>query len=157
TLALISNGRIVLWDVKTRKERTVIPLSGWRVLSVAFAPDGNSLAAGGSIEGKDKPPTCAWRGWDTATGREKPIPTEDMPGEIHSVAFSSKWVAFGGGHRWREAFQANNPVKRKGVLRLWKIASGRAPVALPVTQDFVHGVAFAPDGKTLACAGVKSK
>jgi WD40 repeat protein len=98
---------------------------------VAFSPDGNTLAAGGS---SDRGLTCAW---DPATGfRLARLRHGD--GGIGSVAFSpdGKILAVG---------------DRNGITFLWKPSAVKLLGQLhDPGQSGVSSVAFSPDGKTLA-------
>ena len=97
-------------------------------LSVAFSPDGKTLASGGW----DK----TVRLWDVATGTEKKILRGHLD-SIHSVAFSpdGKTLASGG---WDK------------TVRLWDVATGTEKKILRGHLDSIYSVAFSPDGKTLA-------
>src|SRR4029079_14867426 len=53
---------VQLWDLATRKERSRFPTNGYRILSVAFSPDGRRAAAG------DAKGTA--RIWDLASGKQ---------------------------------------------------------------------------------------
>ena len=122
-----SDGTLLLWDVATHRPignpLGNLPL-GW-VPSVAFSPDGKTLASGGNFG--------VWL-WDVATHRKIGSPLGD--GWAGSVAFSpdGKTLAISG----------------YGV-RLWDVAT-RQPIGKPLTgiTGLVNSVAFSPDGKTLA-------
>jgi WD40 repeat protein len=87
-------GGVVLWDVATRKRllEDPLPMKEGSVLSVAFSPDGKTLAAGYGDSGEVL--GVARRGggvvlWDVATRKrllEDPLPMKE--GGVHSVAFS---------------------------------------------------------------------
>jgi WD40 repeat protein len=113
------------------------------VSSVAFSPDGHTLAAGYAdhIVGL----------WEVATGRQ--IATlaghtpftgrsslTDHPSGIQSVAFSPDGhiLATGGGDY---------------TVRLWEVATGRQIATLAGHTTGVLSVAFSPDGHTLATGG----
>lgn len=93
--------------------------------SVAFSPDGKTLAAGTHVGAQL---------WNVATGRQ--ITTPDVGGSVFSVVFSpdGKTLATG---------------TRTGT-RLWNVATGKQTATLNANSGDVLAVAFSPDGKTLA-------
>jgi transcriptional regulator with XRE-family HTH domain len=98
------------------------------VYSVAFSPDGKTLAAGsddGSI-----------RSWDLAT--RQPRRPVTATGSVYSVAFSPDGKSLAAG-------------SNDGSVRLWDVAtSQQAGGALTAHTSRVDSVAFSRDGKTLA-------
>jgi WD40 repeat protein len=100
------------------------------VWSVAFSPDGKTLATG------DDDGTA--RLWATATGR----PIRVLHGHswyVYSLAFSpdGKTLATAGGD---------------AVIQLWDPKTGQILHTLRGHTSYIYGVAFSPDGKTLASA-----
>ncbi len=131
---------IRLWDVRGpgRPRPLPRPLAGHEaaVLTVAFAPDGRTVASGaedGTV-----------RLWDV-TDPDRPAPAATLrdahPGGVLTVAFSpdGRTLATGG---------ADDRV------RLWEVRGPDdvRPVGAPLTghTDWVGSVAFSPDGNTLA-------
>jgi hypothetical protein len=121
------------------------------VNSVAFSPDGKTLAAGLKL-------------WDLSTGKAKPSLKgldPDERGMVNSVVFSpdGKTLAAGGGYV--------TTIGRPGLgwVRLWEVATGRLRFSVKGQEfsdqdpdsggpEMVQSVAFSPDGKTLATASV---
>ncbi|GGN47191.1 nSTAND1 domain-containing NTPase [Streptomyces fuscichromogenes] len=99
-----------------------------QVYSVAFSPDGRTLATG-STDGTA-------RLWDVATGKPRTT-LRGHRGEVWSVAFSpdGRTLATGG---------------TDDTARLWDVATGKNSAVLKGHTDQVNSVAFSPDGRTLA-------
>ena len=100
------------------------------VVSVAFSPDGKTLASAGN----DK----TIKLWDTATrqGLATLLGHSDL---VKSVAFSSDG-------------QILVSVSRDGTVKLWDIATRKQLVTLELDLSYFASVAFSPDGQTLAFA-----
>jgi WD40 repeat protein len=167
---------ILLWDVGAGRERARLRGHTSPVLSLAFAPDGRSLASGG---GPRDPVIILW---DLATGR--PRRRLDVPfGEISSLAYSPDggwlistsyrerlarlWDLEGGrrdriidGHSQGNQPMAFSPDGRilamadDGAVRLRDVATGAEVSRLGEPDDRLFGLAFSPDGKVLAATGI---
>ena len=105
------------------------------VLSVAYSPDGKTLAS-----------ACAdhtIKLWDVATGKERTI-LGGLTGE--SVAFSPDGKTL--------ASASCGYSKQAGEIKLWDVATGAERATLKGHKDVVCSVAYSPDGKTLASGSV---
>jgi RNA polymerase sigma factor (sigma-70 family) len=128
-----------LIDVGTGEEKRTFAHTG-AVAACVFSPDGKLMAAGGyEHEGG----VYYARLWEIATGKELrrfAIGTE-LNRPIGALAFSHDGTKLAGGS-WRD-----------GRLLLFEVATGKELKAFPKIGEDIQGVAFAPDGKTVAAAG----
>ncbi len=131
-----TDGNVVIWDARTGKIKHRFAHPTMLVTSVAFSPDGRTLAAGFHPH-----PANAVILWDVATGKEiRRIAMESSPSR---VAFSpdGKTLAVGEGVNLTYHFFDVKTWSEQGSV-CWYLGFGLSPVDLPFR--------FSPDGKHFA-------
>jgi WD40 repeat protein len=173
-------GIVIVWDVANRRKLSqTIDKVNDGAISLAFSPDGRTIAVGSGVRNI--------RLVDTASGRLVGPVLVGPPGQVARVVFRpdgkrlASWNDSGvvlewdlgatlPGHIddvWTIAFSPDGTllasgscesrVERncvRGEIRLWNL-TGRRPQRPPIVahSDGVTSLAFAPDGRTLASGG----
>ena len=131
-LAVASQTGIWIYDVQTGKELALLTGHTGRINSIAFSPDGRTLASGSSDN-----TVCLWNASTrTETGR-----LEGHTAAVNSVSFSPD------GHS----------LLSKGddkTLRLWDVGTQMQIYTLEGHTGSIESVSFSPDGQTLASGGI---
>jgi RNA polymerase sigma factor (sigma-70 family) len=130
---------IQLIDVETGKVvRTFAP--GAAASACVFSADGKLMATGGYEQEKG---VYFARLWEVATGKElrRFAIGYELNRPVGALAFSHDGTKLAGAS-WRD-----------GRLRLFEVATGKELHVFPKIGEDIRGIAFAPDGKTVAAAG----
>jgi WD40 repeat protein/serine/threonine protein kinase len=134
------DGTVRLWDSVTREDLRLLGESKHAMYSLDYEPGGKRLATGGE-DGEV-------RIWEIETGalvRTLPRGTET----IYALRYSPDGRVLASGHGF-PAWESVTHMRGKGVIRLWDPATGRLTRTLRGHSQNVMGIAFSPDGKTLA-------
>lgn len=124
-----TDGGVAFWDAQVGKRRSNVKAHVATVLSVAFSPDGATLASGS----EDR----SLRLWDVATGNE--LRRVSGAASVLSVRFSpdGAWLASAGADR---------------VVTIREAQSLKAVATLEGHEEPICAVRFSPDGAILASA-----
>ena len=131
---------VEFWDRETGQRLPTLHRTENVVWGLAFSPDGTELALGGTN------PQVEVR--DAQTGAVLWSKHEPTLPQAMSIAFSpdGKALAVGfGQYSQQEAFQ----------VKLYEVETGRETAAFPGPRGGVNDLAFHPDGRHLAVAGVE--
>ena len=127
------DGTVRLWDVKTGEQKQVFTRHEGLIFSVAFSPDGRTLAIGD---------VSVIRLRDAMTGGQKRVFT-GHEGLIFSVAFSPDGRTLASG-------------SSDNTVRLWDVKTSEPKRTLTGHTHYVSSVAFSPDGVTVASGSYDS-
>lgn len=127
-------GQAILWDVRTGGRR--LTMTGYRdgVSSVAFSPDGKTLATSGYL--------AELKLWDLRTGTVRHA--IDTPGVIEKVVFSPDGTSVAAG------IWITNEDRTAGEAKIWRATTGEETSRFTGHAEGVRCLAFSPDGKLLA-------
>ncbi len=125
------DGTIIIWDLATGRTQHRLDAPGGPVISLAYSPNGSLLVSAG---------LCApsIRLWDPKSGRSYgSIGSRTCAASLNPVDLSrdGQMLAF---------------ADALGQVELWNVATGRQLGCLDHPGERLRGVAFSPDGTTLA-------
>ena len=131
------DAKIRLWDVQTQRQICVLNTKAGGVSSIAFRPDGQTLASlNGGLDGRHKGGDMAVRLWNVKTRKQIAV-SQNHTAAINSVALSPDGALLASGHH-------------DGVVRLWDMQTQKQIATLTGHKAAVRSVAFSPDGTLLA-------
>jgi WD40 repeat protein len=133
--AIATNYGVALYDARTRQQLRFIETAGY-VRSLAFSPDGVSLAVG-THDGQVII-------WEVASGRLLHT-FADNPGPVTNVRWSP-----GGRLLAVQSEIPNGGIPPVRVAKVWDVATARVALDLQGGIDQQPAVAFSPDGQLLA-------
>ena len=129
---------IRLWNIETGQYKITLENPAFLANSIAFSPDGDTIAIGGWDRGLS---TGTVRLWDAATGEHKETLIEEDTNSVFTVAYSPDGASLVSG-------------SKDGTILLWDTATYQLKAELTGYSD---AIAFSPDSSTLAIAGQDRK
>jgi WD40 repeat protein len=127
---------LCVWDVRSGAPMHLPPTKAPAVQSIAFSPDGKTLAVAYRLSSKIAL-------WDATRWRNPrmttPAPSRQSLTDFYSLAYApnGKWLAAG---------------NSDGRVMLWNTQTRRRPRLLKQLTGVINSIAFSPDGNLLAAA-----
>jgi WD40 repeat protein len=136
---------VTVWDAITGREVRTLRGCADEIYKVAYSPDGKQLAASSGSRQNKMPGEV--RIWDPDSGREL-FTLRGHSEAVLGLAYSpdgSRLASSSGVHMGTEA-------KHPGEVKLWDTITGQELLTLRGAGSRILGVAFSPDGTSLAAA-----
>ena len=164
---------VEVWDAATGEDKAILIGHPWRVNSIAYSPDGETIA------------TTGWhrdntvRLWDTQTGQNIFTSRMQMPwdtfvifspdGTTYTAAAADHTVHLWNGktgkhkitltgHTKQVSCAAYSPDSKTiatgsydGTIRLWDATTGNHKTTLTSDKESVTSIGYSPDGNTIVC------
>jgi WD40 repeat protein/serine/threonine protein kinase len=137
TSGAASSSLLTVYDAATGQPLWQVSEPGVNILSVAYAPDGQTLATG--CGGFNSYGGIGFLRLRDATTGESIRQLPGGPGGVASLAFSPDGSQLAAANR--------------GLVDVWKVAEGTLAFRLAGHVGFVYAVAFSPDGRWIASGG----
>ena len=164
---------VTVWDVATGEDKAILIRHTTRVNSIAYSPDGETIATGGGHRDNTV------RLWDTQTGQNiftSRIQTKwgtfvifSPDGTTYAAAAADNTVHLWNGktgnhkitltgHTKQVACAAYSPDSSTiatgsydGTIRLWDVTTGTHQTTLTSDEESVTSIGYSPDGNTIVC------
>jgi WD40 repeat protein len=133
-----------LWDVASQDLTDTLTPPGGPVNAIAFSSDGKTLAAGSSST------SVQVTQWQYASGTQTgALSTAALPSGAVAFSPDGKTLAGGGNN------QLWNTGQSTPLVLQWDVASGRLVSSFDTGSETIYSVAYSPNGKLLAVAGIE--
>lgn len=137
TIAGLSYGNIYLWDLESGNRLTGLRLHGASPRSIEFSPDNQTLAVG------DSDGIVTLR--NTKTGSTIAM-LSGMDGDVNNLSFSPDGTIIA----FTSYCYSCPPDKQNSIIQVWDVKTAKPLYVLQGHTGPVKGLAFSPDGTTLA-------
>jgi WD40 repeat protein len=171
-----TGGAVTLWDVQGKKPRATLQGQHYTVLSLAFSPDGKTLASA-APQRQGNVASSIVHLWDVEKGQLRVTLTDPAPGApLYSPDGKTLFTAPGIGEKdvllWdpetgkKKGRLSGGPAattlavspdggtlisgSTDGSIRFWDLAKGEETAVVKNEGVAICSLAFAPDGKTIA-------
>jgi WD40 repeat protein len=138
-------GAVRLWDAENAKPLGTLPHDSGMIYSMAFAPDGKTLAVG-VYEQERMRVSGEVRLWNIATKRLRETLKREPSCGVGRIAFSPDGKTLAAEEESKAGVRASSKVE----VALWDLSTRQVRTALNTSAT---GLTFSPDGKSVITAG----